>query len=357
MYGGDEPTPTISTVNDQERKPGSMPTLEGKPLLLRRDASLDLFRERLSAVRIEKPGGDACYDRQCYLYNVSATITGTFLAASKGSKIGGYGHLGCCHLLVIQGVDEVEAERTAVPAGGRFQCMQESWNVDATVAPGLRRRRACKWRRDCEVAFAEQMNNVAAHWGDGIDPHKGTINDPLMENQTWTTNDLSRSYSLQLRFKDERHGTGAVVGAVAIRSTCRATSPPYPQDVNVSCRKLLADFSVTEADAYATKRAALSGQDEWRMNTPENASRRALEDAAQRLDVQLAPDMLFRECSRPYTLQGNQHTWCTWADPSSMQSLSVQLTRFGYLRSSRNWSTAPWILTSGNGTVCTPDSQ
>jgi hypothetical protein len=82
-YGGDEPTPIMSTVNDQERRPGSAPKIEGQPVLLQRNQSLELFKNRLAAQRIGAPGENGCYGRACYLYDVTATITGVFLAAPK----------------------------------------------------------------------------------------------------------------------------------------------------------------------------------------------------------------------------------------------------------------------------------
>ncbi len=108
-YGGDEPTPTMSTVNDQSRPTGSVLKINRKSILLAHDESLELFKRRLSAVRVGAPGGN--------LYDVTATFTGYFFEAHKD---GGYGHLGCCHLFVIQKVAAVEARRTSVPAGGNL---------------------------------------------------------------------------------------------------------------------------------------------------------------------------------------------------------------------------------------------
>jgi hypothetical protein len=108
-YGGDEPTPTMSTVNDQSRAPGSVVKVHGRSISLVHDDSLELFKRRLSAVRVGVPGGN--------LYEVTATLTGVFFAASQD---GGFGHLHCCHLFVIQKVDAVEARRTSVPAGGNL---------------------------------------------------------------------------------------------------------------------------------------------------------------------------------------------------------------------------------------------
>ena len=45
-YGGDENTPVASTINDHDRKPGSVLKVSGIPVTLLRDANLDLFKRR-----------------------------------------------------------------------------------------------------------------------------------------------------------------------------------------------------------------------------------------------------------------------------------------------------------------------
>src|SRR6185437_1035218 len=122
-YGGDQNTPVVSTVNDHDRKPGSVQKIAGSPVTLVRDANLELLQGRLNAVRETMPDGTRCYF-ECPLYRVAASITGLFMAAPEFKKQGvsGYGHMGCCHLLVIHQVADVEATRTEIPAGGTFSC-------------------------------------------------------------------------------------------------------------------------------------------------------------------------------------------------------------------------------------------
>src|SRR5579871_4273961 len=104
-YGGDEPTPTKSTVNDQTRKPGTVLKVNGIPVQLLRDAKLELFKSTLLARRSIAPDGSQCFDR-CHFYDVTATFIGLFMAAPRVStaSFSGYGHMGCCHLLTIQQV-------------------------------------------------------------------------------------------------------------------------------------------------------------------------------------------------------------------------------------------------------------
>ena len=80
-YGGDVPTPTASTVNDLARKPGSVLRVNGTPVPLVRDAALELFKQRLSAHRLNGIGERPCYD--CYLFKVTATLRGLFFAGNK----------------------------------------------------------------------------------------------------------------------------------------------------------------------------------------------------------------------------------------------------------------------------------
>jgi hypothetical protein len=238
-YGGDEPTPTMSTVNDQSRPTGSVLKVNGKPIFLAHDESLELFKRRLSAVRVGVPGGN--------LYEVTATFTGYFFEAHKD---GGYGHLGCCHLFVIQKVAAVEARRTGVPAGGNF-----------------------------------------------------------------------------------------------------------PPETLIGCRNLSSDFAISKTDATNIAKTAGSSSEAWRLVAEQPASRVALDDAARRWNVTLASDLTFDSCSSRMTVAGNQFTWCTWTDPNSMQSFRIQITRFGFLRHFRGWDSVPWILTRGDGVVCTADDK
>ncbi len=354
-YAGDEPTPTMSTVNDQARKSGSAPILDGKRLELRRDASLDLLKKRLTAERLGMPGGKGCYDRECYLYDVKATITGTFLAAPE-RKLGGYGHLGCCHLLIIQAVDDVDPKRTNVPAGGQFDCKKESRTVDATIAQSFNRR-SCKDRKDLQVAVREQLTKVAAQWGDTIDPQEGTIDGYFLGEPTWHSKDLRKSYSLRLHYKDLPKNRTEITGAEITRALCDVIHPPYPQDVPIDCRNLWSEFPVSKAEAQAIQKKTDAEQEKWRLQTADNASKTALEEAARRWNTELAPDITFRGCGKLMEVERDQFVWCTWADSNAMQALTVQLTRFGYLRRSGKWETVPWIVTRGDGISCRVDDS
>jgi hypothetical protein len=100
-----------------------------------RDAQFDKFQERAHASQKRKPDGETCRShRQCAFYDVVATYTGRFFAGKKmpGRTIaGGFGHMGCCHLFVIEQVSEVEARRTPVPDDEQnFSCTNSTWQSE-----------------------------------------------------------------------------------------------------------------------------------------------------------------------------------------------------------------------------------
>lgn len=99
-FGGDAPTPTMSTANDTVRRPGVTPRFGGVPVSLTKDQNFDQFFALISA----RHGSDS-------LYHVTATLTGTFLAGRKVKGWPpGYGHLGVFYLFVITHVDAVNSD-------------------------------------------------------------------------------------------------------------------------------------------------------------------------------------------------------------------------------------------------------
>jgi Carboxypeptidase regulatory-like domain len=99
-FGGDAPTPTMSTANDTVRPPGLTPRFEGVSVSLTKDEAFERFYALISA----RHGSDS-------LYQVTATLTGTFLAGRKVKGWPpGYGHLGAFYLFVITHVDAVNSD-------------------------------------------------------------------------------------------------------------------------------------------------------------------------------------------------------------------------------------------------------
>ena len=105
MFGGDVATPTMSMWGDTKRTPGKNVTFSGVEYQLLKDASFDEFFEHVTAREHKKPA-----------YRVTATLTGVFFAHNpkqdpllSGSRPG-FGHMGCCRLLIIEQISDVESK-------------------------------------------------------------------------------------------------------------------------------------------------------------------------------------------------------------------------------------------------------
>ena len=107
-FGGDVATPTMSTANDTVRRPGFTPVIGGVPVYITKDDNFERFFALISA----RHGHDPHYSDP--LYNVTATLTGIFLAGNRKLVNGkvefpGYGHMGAFYLFVITRVDAVDS--------------------------------------------------------------------------------------------------------------------------------------------------------------------------------------------------------------------------------------------------------
>jgi hypothetical protein len=221
MYGGDEDTPTTSTVNDHDRKPGSVIKIDGIPIPLVRDANLELFKKRLAAIRLGMIGDANCYS-DCNLFNVTATLTGLFFAATDNAREHiGYGHLGCCHLLAIEKVADVDAERSSIPTGP-IRCSADSKNLTKAEAERLNSiRTKCEGlsRSECERMAFRQMEAVAAFWGDSIHFDDGFLDadiaDEHIETSGWLTLDRLHHYELSIRSQKSGDDPKVVLGGTA----------------------------------------------------------------------------------------------------------------------------------------------
>lgn len=119
-YGG---TPPFSQEARRNRISES-----ARPVL--RDAQFIEYNERIQAHRNKLLDGEMCRTHKtCGYYDVLATFTGRFFASPMiPRQLSGYGHMGCCHLFVVEQISEVDARRTAVPDDAlRFTCTSSSW--------------------------------------------------------------------------------------------------------------------------------------------------------------------------------------------------------------------------------------
>jgi len=103
-FGGDVPGIVTSMANDNVRKPGVDIKVNNVPYGIKKDEHFRRLYALIAARHGDKPD-----------YSVTATLTGMFFAGeesrtAKGAvDFAGYGHLGCCSLLVITQVSDVES--------------------------------------------------------------------------------------------------------------------------------------------------------------------------------------------------------------------------------------------------------
>lgn len=103
-FGGDVPGIVDSTANDNIRQPGVDLRIKGVAYQIKKDESFRRLYALITARQGDKPE-----------YQATATLTGVFLAGHEGklangsTNFSGYGHLGCCSLLVITEVSNAES--------------------------------------------------------------------------------------------------------------------------------------------------------------------------------------------------------------------------------------------------------
>jgi hypothetical protein len=357
MYGGDEPTPTASTVNDHSRKPNSVVKVNGRPIPQVHDAPLTLFKQRLDAIRITPVGNQPCYD--CYLYEVTATLTGVFFAVTRREQsITGYGHLGCCHLLAIEQVSDVSFERTPIPMGGSFKCVETKRELSGIEAEMLRvmdlpsgEMNYEKWHRQELV----QLTAAASLMGESIGTDEGMIGGRGISGknttQEWTSNNRLKKYTLTIESGDPQSETGKATGGSITKTVCTAVVPPLPMTAVANCRELTSDLHVRRDEAKKIASQVSRGKEVWRIGPPEHAAAEALNQAAKTWGIALE-EITVAECGTPGEYDGEQVTSCGWSDKTGMESLDVQITRFGYPRNGRDWDSIPWVVTGESGIVC-----
>jgi hypothetical protein len=195
MYGGDEETPITFCCGDHSQLKGKDIVVRGHAVSLIRNAPMEDFIAKVRARRKRQVNGEPCREFLCNLYDVSANIVGLFLAAPNNPRnpMSGFGHLGCCHLLVIHKVSDVTAERTPVPDDeGNFTCSKQSWEAEFSMPENSmmdrqalnRRFLAQQLRQHGDAELIEVMQNTLSRYA-GID---GRL--------VWTSPDLLTTYSI-----------------------------------------------------------------------------------------------------------------------------------------------------------------
>src|SRR5258708_36132960 len=112
----------------------------------------------------------------------------------------------------------------------------------------------------------------------------------------------------------------------------------------IGWRNLWSEFPTSPAEQKAIRNRMMLGEDHWRTGSAQEASRQALEDAAQRWGVSLAPGLQFTDCGKPAVVGGEEFAWCGWSDPDGMQALSIEVSKLRSMRIGKEWGSAPWML-------------
>jgi len=104
-----------------------------------RDTSFQTFDEHARLRRTMLPDRQPCsFRKECDYYDVAAIFTGRFFARGHQRQLGpggGYGHMGCCHLFVIEQISDVAVQRTPVPSDGQvFSCTTTEWQSEYPVS-------------------------------------------------------------------------------------------------------------------------------------------------------------------------------------------------------------------------------
>jgi len=118
-----------------------------------------------------------------------------------------------------------------------------------------------------------------------------------------------------------------------------------------NCRELTSDLHVRRDEAKKIASQVSRGKEVWRIGPPEHAAAEALNQAAKTWGIALE-EITVAECGTPGEYDGEQVTSCGWSDKTGMESLDVQITRFGYPRNGRDWDSIPWVVTGESGIVC-----
>jgi hypothetical protein len=378
-FGGDQDEITVFCCVNRTRKKGADLEVGGHRVPLVRDEALRELQRVLQTQRLRRPDGHQCESDECYFYRpVTATITGMFLAGQAGGEnsLPGYGHLGCCHLLVIKQVADVSAERTQVPAGGQFKCAREAWDINLPDATNLKNLLACATSRDeaCNYDRQGAFTRIAAHWTDRIDVasgHEDRYEDANADSiGSWVSADLLTSYSVV----EKEASTTAKLSIT--RQMCVAVSnesPNLPSD-HVSCQEYAMSWRDDDASAQlvdrlmekenfdaadariaeASKAFLSEGDQSWRLGDAKIAAWHALQEQTQKWGV--VPDEALRldDCQdAALPDQKSRIMGCNWHSMDGMQVLGVALRK--YPKSTKVdpiGSNIPWVVTDINATIC-----
>jgi len=163
MYGDNAPDEITFCCNGTGH--GTTPRIEGYDVPLPRDEKLKRLRHLLNSYHNPRDAKEV-YFQTNPSYTVTATLEGRFFAGKTTPMIPGrgFGHMGCCTLLVITSVVSIDAVVKNVKHGDA-DCFSEYWNSpndqEADEALNLQFAQSNeKWRtRDARRVASETLKN------------------------------------------------------------------------------------------------------------------------------------------------------------------------------------------------------
>jgi hypothetical protein len=380
-FGGDQDEIATYCCGGSTRKKGADIEVGGHRVPLTRDEAFREFLRVLQTQRLRRPDGHECESDECYFFRpVTATITGLFLAGEEGDEkaFPGYGHLGCCHLLVISKVADVSAERTSVPAGGQFKCSQEIWKVGAPVATDLSHLLACNTFDDqaCVRDRQAAVTRIAANWNDRIDATHGwsgyrSSNGDLTGD--WTSADLLVSYSFVVKHAStsaklsvsrqrcvpvsRKIGTNRPSDHLSCRQYSRSWRDDHDDDETAQLIDGLIEkneFEVAFAKMAGASKAILNeGDQSWRMESAQSAARHALKEQMQKWGIVSDAALRLDSCRDDSLSEQKWHLEsCGWYSRDGTRAFTVAMQKPKSGTTSHDGRDTPWVVTIINATVC-----
>src|SRR6185437_5665928 len=303
------------------------------------------FYKLLRASRNRMPDGEPCAS-DCRFYKVSATLTGLFLAEkTTGKEHVGYGHLGCCSLLVIERVEEVAAERTTVPVGA-FDCEKSEWKTSSKEVPELDGYLQCY--SNCTGPEESLLGSIAAHWHDSIAFSPGSTDGSYsdhtgprpVEHLNWLADNMLTRYAI-LAEKDNPAKLSVT------RQVCHPAIKSEPLSQFISCdeyltarpwngeRKQRFDKLVSENKygiaedmiAHSAEHLSSQGDQSWRKQSLPDAAHVLLLRQVERWEVEPDSNLKTAGCSDPQSNPDGHYlyTSCSWYSPDGMQEFTVDM--------------------------------
>ena len=382
--GGDHNEIATFCCGNPRRKKGVDIEVKGQKIPLVRDEALHEFLRLLQSKRIRRPDGKHCESAECDFYGpVTATVTGFFLAGRDSATNPGYGHLGCCHLVIIQEVsDDVSAERRPVPAGGQFHCSKEDWSIKPPDAISLVNLLNCVSSQDqaCDADRRRAFAQIAFHWNDAVNTNAGHVqvygdmNGDTIAN--WVSADLLTSYFTTAGgVSSQRHlsATREVCLPVSAELGPKVASEPvscqdfelsWDQDEGVAHEvdQMLEkeDFAGADTEIAKSAKNLLShGDQSWRRQDAQGAAWYAIQEQARRWKLRSDPELRLEVCEDvSVTDQTSQISWCEGFSPDGMQAVSVSLEK--HPKPGKDDLTArdiPWSVRTVSATTCRAGSN